>query len=83
MANVLKCEQLLEAPEDPVPTYEEARVASKREARRAMIDDYVVSRIFRWIIVALAGPPSSLLIRWLFILVSTLLLLVPTIEEHS
>jgi len=38
--------QLLEDPEDPVPTYEEARVASKREARRAMIDDYVVSAVW-------------------------------------
>jgi hypothetical protein len=61
-----QCEQLLEAPEDPVPTYEEARVASKREARRAMIDDYVVSRMSRWKPVALLGPRSTLLMRWPF-----------------
>lgn len=36
-------QQVLQDVEDPVPTYEEARVASLRESRAAMIDDYVVS----------------------------------------
>jgi hypothetical protein len=34
---------MLEQPEDPVPSYEEARHAKVRENRRAMIADYEVS----------------------------------------
>ena len=34
---------MLEQPEDPVPSYAEARHAAVREHRRAMIADYEVS----------------------------------------